>query len=213
MQVNPPPPPGQTPPPPPYASPIPSLPQYASPVPGGMIGTPRKRMRRGWIIWGIVVAVLAVLVMIGGAVAMVVSRTASSLDPVAEARTPGTATFVAEKETYDVLLVKERRQTARSASSFRCAVALADGRTISLDGSVQDVGTEVANTESIGRFDAVPGQTSVYCEADSDGNRFVVDTQSLLAKAALWILLGGVALLLLATGLILGGVFLKKPVT
>jgi hypothetical protein len=168
-------------------------------------------MRRGWIIWGIVLAVLAVLIIIGGAIAMVASRTASWLDPVAEARTPGTATFVAEKETYDVLLVEERHQTARSASSFRCVVTLADGRTIDLDGSVQAVSTEIANTDSIGQFDAVPGQTSVFCDADSNGNRFIVDTESLLAKAALWVLLGGVALLLIAAGLILGGVFLKKP--
>jgi hypothetical protein len=168
-------------------------------------------MRRGWIIWGIVLAVVAVLVIIGGGVAMVASRTASWLDPVAEARTPGTATFVAENETYDVLLIEERHASARSAASFRCVVTLADGRTIDLDGSVQDVSTEIANTESIGQFDAVPGATSVFCDADGGDNKFVVDTESLLAKAALWVLLGGVALLLVATGLILGGVFLKKP--
>ncbi|MDP2289601.1 MAG: hypothetical protein Q8M22_00335 [Actinomycetota bacterium] len=200
MQVNPPPPP-----PPPGGGPgAPSQIWGAAPKP------PKRRMRKGWIISGILVAVFGLLMLIGGAVASLISRTASSLDPVAEARTPGTATFEAKDATYDVLLVRRRADSFREASDFLCTVTLANGKVIELDGRFQAVSDQTANTESIGSFDAVPGHTSVFCDADGGDNRFVVDEESLLQRLSLWFILGGTGVLLLGTGMILGGVFLKK---
>ena len=168
-------------------------------------------MRKGWIVWGIVVAVVGLLITIGGGIALLISQTASSLDPVAEAHTPGTASFVAEAVTYKVLLVTGRRGPAASSATMVCQVTLADGTTITLDGSVQAVSTEAANTESIGSFDAVAGDTSVTCESSNDGVRFVVDEEGALDRVGTWVLLGGVIVLLAGVGLILGGVFMKKP--
>lgn len=184
-----------------------------------MSGTPlvpvpaRRRIRWKWVIVGIGVAVLGLAVTIGGAVASVVSRTSSTLDPVAEARTPGTARFEANDDSYLIFMVEGRRdRDARSPEDFECDVRLASERHIIIDGSDQDVVSEINNTISIGTFDAVAGPTTVTCEADGGDIRFVVDTESTAEKISLWIILGGVAVLLIGTGLILAGIFWKKPV-
>ena len=175
------------------------------------ITEPKPEMRRTWIKVGIVVAALGLIAVIGGGIGLLISRGISSLDPIAEARTPGTATFNAEDKSYDVLLVTGRREPGGSPEDITCEVTLADGRTVSLDGSAQSSSSEVANTESIGSFDAVPGQTSVYCEASATtGNKFVIDSDGLLDRIATLALIGGVVLLVIGAGLILGGVFWKK---
>lgn len=171
----------------------------------------RHRRRVGWIIAGVLLALFGLFVTLGAAVVTLVDKTASSLDPIAEARTPGTATFVAEDAEYEVLSVRRRTDSARSAASFRCEVTLADGRTISLDGSAQAVSVEAANTETIGSFDAVEGDTAVFCEADGGDNRFVVDKQSALGRWGLRLLVVGVVVLLAGVGLLLGGIFWTKP--
>ncbi len=168
-------------------------------------------MRKSWIIWGIVWAALGLLITIGGAVAEVVSRTSATTDPTAEARTPGTATFDAGDETYEIFIVHSRRdQDSRTAEAVVCDVELANGRNITIDGSKQNVSSEVNNTEKVGSFDAVSGETSVTCEADGIDIRFVIDSESLLDRIGIWIILGGVLLILVGAALILGGVFLKK---
>ena len=91
----------------------------------------RRRMRVSWIVWGILVAIGAIVVTIGAGVAILVDKTASAVDPEADARTPGTARLHAEKATYEVLLVRSRRDTtAASAGNVVCTVHLANERTI-----------------------------------------------------------------------------------
>jgi hypothetical protein len=165
----------------------------------------------GWIVGGVLVALFGLFVTLGGAVVTLVDKTVSSLDPIAEARTPGTATFVAEDAEYEVLSVRRRTDSARGAEDFECEVTLADGRTISLDGSVQAVSVAAANTETIGSFDAVAGETAVFCDADGGDNRFVVDKRGALGRWGMRLLLSGVVVLLAGTGMLLGGIFWKKP--
>lgn len=172
-----------------------------------------RRKRRVWMIWvGAAVAVLGLLSLIGGAVALGISRAASSIDPVAEAITPGTATFEAEDDTYEIFVVNGRRAADfRDAASFECAVTLADGRTMNIDGDVQDVSTEVGNTQSVGSFDAVPGATSVQCDAAGGNVKFIVDDEGTVAKIALIVILAGAGILLVGIGLLLLGIFWKRP--
>lgn len=181
-------------------------------VPGGTPPARTKKMRKGWIIGGIVMAVLGLLVVIGGAIALVVSRTASSLDPVAQGNMPGTTAFVAEAQKYDVMLVTSRRTSAEFSANVDCTVTLSDGSTLTLDGSRQAVATDVGNTQSIGSFTALAGPTQVFCAAGSADGRFIVDEESALAKIAIVVLFVGVGLLLLGIGLTLAGVFWKKAV-
>jgi len=171
----------------------------------------RRRRRVSWIIWGILIAVGTLALTIGAGVAILVDKTASAIDPEAEARTPGTARFDADKATYEVLLVRERRnRSPASAANVVCTVELANERTITLDGSRQGVSTVAANTATIGSFDAVAGQTDVTCEADGATVRFVVDKESAVGRIAHWLLLAGIAGLLVGIGLILGGIFWKR---
>ena len=173
----------------------------------------RRRIRWKWVVVGIGVALLGLAVTIGGAVASVVSRTSSSLDPIAEARTPGTARFDAADDSYLIFMARGRRDDdARTPEDFVCDVRLANERHIIIDGSDQAVVSEINNTISIGTFDAVAGPTTVTCEADGGDIRFVVDTESTAEKISLWIILGGVAVLLVGAGLVISGVFWKKPV-
>ena len=171
----------------------------------------RRRMRVSWIVWGVLFAVGALAVTIGAAVAILVDKTASALDSEAEARTPGTARFDADDATYEVLLVRSRHDTSPAAAgNVVCAVNLANERTITLGGSRQATSTEAANTATIGTFDAVAGQTAVTCDADGGEVRFVVDKVSTVGRIANWVLLAGIAALLAAAGLILGGIFWKR---
>lgn len=190
--------------------------QPFQPVPGPfipMMAPPvKKKIRWGMVITGIIIGVLGIVTMIGGAVASLASQTASSIDPIAEARAPGTATFTAEKATYNIMQVRERGES-RSVSGYRCTVTLADGRTIAIDGSRQSVSTESPGIQSIGSFDATPGPTSVHCENENGNTRFVVDDESAVERWLPYILGAGGALLFIAAGLILFGIFRKKTVT
>ncbi|MCE9621505.1 MAG: hypothetical protein K8R99_04065 [Actinomycetia bacterium] len=175
------------------------------------VAEPKPQMRRRWIIAGSVCAAVGVVALIAGGIMLLVSRASSTLDPVAESRTPGTATFTAENKEYDILLVTGRGEPAGSPEDFACEVTLADGRTFSIDGSSQSTSSEVGNTESVGSFDAVAGATSVFCETDgTTGNRFIIDTDGALARLSRLAFIAGGVLLAIGTGLILGGVFWKK---
>jgi len=175
-------------------------------TPGG-----RRRRRGSWIAWGILIAVGALVVTIGAGVAILVDKTASAIDPEAEARTPGTARLDADEATYEILLVRSRRDTsAASAGNVVCTVELADERTITVDGSHQTVGTDAGNTSTIGSFDAVAGPTAVTCDARGGEVRFVVDKVSSVGRIANWVLAGGIAGLLAGAGLVLGGIFWKR---
>ena len=171
-----------------------------------------KKIRWKLVIAGIIVAVIGVLTLVGGAVASIVSTTASSIDPVAEARSPGTATFTAKATTYDVTMVRERGESD-TASGYRCTVTLADGSTLQLDGSRQNVSTESPSMKSIGSFDAVAGPTSVFCENSNGSTRFIVDEESTADRLLPYLIGAGVGLLLIATAMILLGIFRKKTVT
>jgi hypothetical protein len=170
----------------------------------------RRRVRWRWIVSGVALIVVGLIGTIVAAITLTVTRTVSNIDPVAEARTPGAAVFDADDETYDVLFVRSRRDSGRESADFECEVTLADGRTIQLDGAVQGVSTDVANVQSIGSFEAVDGRTTVFCEADGGDNRFVVDDESTVGKVSLIVLIGAVVVLLLGTGLLVGGILWKR---
>ena len=153
---------------------------------------------------------IGLLLTIGGAIAMAVSRVSSSVDPVARGVTPGAATFTADEGTYDVLLTRRRGQDFREASDVRCVVTLADGSTVNINGAVQAVSESSGNVETVGSFDAVPGPTSVFCDAEGGAVSFVVDEESWLATLGLIVVLAGVGVLLLGVGVLLLGVFWKK---
>lgn len=192
----------------------PSVNPFPGPPPGQQlppIAPTQKKIRWKLVIAGIVLAVFGILTLIGGAVASLASQTSSSLDPVAEARSPGTATFTAEATTYNVMMVRGRGES-NSAAGYRCTVTLADGRTVELDGSRQSVSTESPGIKSIGSFDAVAGPTSVFCENDNGSTRFVVDDESTVDRLLPYILGAGGVLLFVATGMILLGIFRKKVV-
>ena len=193
-------------------------PQFGQPIDvfqpstGTVQRAPRRKVRLRWIIIGAILGVVAVLVLIGGAIMSLASRTASSLDPVAEARTPGTATFEAEATSYDILLVRGRGQDFREASDLTCQVTLADGKELEIDGRFQDVSERTANIETVGDFDAVAGTTSVFCEARGGEVRFVIDDESTLHRIGMLMVFGGVGGVVIAAVLILLGVFWKKTV-
>lgn len=174
------------------------------------IAEPKPQMRRSWIVAGIAVAVVGLVALIAGGIMLLISNAASQLDPVAEGRTPGTATFTAEDKEYDILLVSGRGEPAGNPEDMVCTITLADGRSVTVDGSKQSTTSEVANTESVGSFNAVPGETTVQCQASTTGNKFIIDTDGLLAKISTWALIGGGVMLAIGAGLILGGVFWKK---
>jgi len=171
----------------------------------------QRRIRVSWIVCGIVVALAALVVTIAAGIAIVVDKAASTLDPEAEARTPGTARLDAERATYEVLLVRSRRDTSTaSAANTVCTVELANEHTITLDGARQAVSTEAGSTSTIGSFDAVAGTTTVTCDAGDADLRFVVDKVSSVGRIANWVLFGGVAGLLAGAGLIVAGIFWKR---
>lgn len=182
------------------------------PTAGAPLRAPRRKVRLRWIIIGAILGVVAVLVLIGGGIMTLASRTVSSLDPIAEARTPGTATFEAEATSYDILLVRSRGDDFREASDVRCEVELANGELVQIDGRFQDVSERTANIETVGDFDAVAGSTSVYCEARGGELRFVIDDESTLHRIGMLMVFGGVGGLVVAAVLILLGVFWKKTV-
>jgi hypothetical protein len=148
--------------------------QHAFPAP-----PPKGRRRWGLLIAGIVAAIFGLIVLIGGAVVSMGAAAAVTLDPVAKARTPDVMTFDAETGRYDPFAVHERRKgSIGSAASFDCTVTLADGDEMTIDGAVQAVSEEVANTETIGSFTAVKGETTIECDAGREGEVFIVDKES-----------------------------------
>jgi len=169
-------------------------------------------MRVRWIVVGAILSVPAVVVLVVGGIMTLASRTASSLDPIAEARTPGTATFEAEDTSYDILLVRSRGEDFREADDVDCVVTLANAKVIEVDGQSQAVSEQSANIGTVGSFDAVAGTTTVYCEARGGDLRFVVDDESSLHRIGMLMVFGGVGGLLLGMGLIQMGVFWKKTV-
>ena len=167
-------------------------------------------MRVWWIVVGSILAVLALVVLIVGAVMMLASRTASSLDPLAEGRTPGVATFEASDESYDILLVRSRGDAFREAADVDCEVTLADGKVVKIDGQFQTVSESNGNVETVGTFDAIEGPTSVFCEARGGEVRFVIDDESTLHRIGLLMVFGGIGGLVVGCALVLLGIFWKK---
>jgi hypothetical protein len=171
----------------------------------------RPPRRWGFVIAGIVGAVLALLVLGGGFAVSMGATAALTLDPVGKARTPDVITFQAEKARYEIYAVHERRQNSiGSAASFECAVTLANDRVITIDGSVQAVSDEVANTQSIGSFKAVPGETVIDCDAGRNGETFIVDKESPWRQAGFIATIAGAVMLLLAAGAIVFGALSRR---
>jgi len=171
---------------------------------------PRPRMRKGWIVAGIIADVVAVVLLVGGAIAMAVGRTVSSIAPGAARVTPAPLSFDAEAATYEILLDRRPGDDFRESSDVQCSVQLADGRTLSIDGAVQAVAVSSNKLETVGSFDAIAGTTTVACEANGGSVRYVVDEESLISRIGLIVVLVGVGLLLAGVAAIMLGVFWKK---
>ncbi len=164
--------------------------------------------------WGVLLSVVGLVGVIGGAVAALVSRGAQTVDPVAEGVTPGSAQFDADAQEYEILLARRRRggQDEVRADEVVCDAALADGSTVRIDGNADLSSAQIGNTESVGIFDAVEGTTTVTCVAEGDQQiRFVIDEPSDVTRIALWIVGISVVVLLGGIGLFLLGLLWKRP--
>lgn len=159
---------------------------------------------------GIVVAVVGLLLAVGGAVAGAVEQTRSSADPIAEARTPGSLEFDAAAETYLVSISVDNAADVDSVSNTRCSIRRADGTSVDLDGGIQAIGETTGKVAKVGSFTAVPGATTVSCESARDGVRFFVDDESALHRYGTVAAIVGMVTLLAGAGLILLGVFTRK---
>lgn len=180
-----------------------------SPYPALQQAQPKRRW--GLLIAGIIGALLSLFLLIGGAVVSMGAAAVSTVDPVGKARTPDSITFDAERGRYELYALHERRKgSIGSAASYECTVTLANGKLIEIDGSVQTVSSEVGGTQSIGSFDAVPGETMIDCDAGRKGEVFIVDKESPWKQASLVVTLVGAGMLLLAAGAIVAGALWKR---
>ena len=181
------------------------------PYPAYQAAPPAPKRRWGLLIAGIVGAVFSVIVLIAGAVGSMGAAVVSTVDPVGKAKTPGSITFDADRGRYELYAVHERRGgSIGSGGSFDCEVTLANGKVIEIDGSVQTVLSEVGNTESIGAFNAVPGETVIRCDAGRNGETFIVDKESPWKQASLIATIVGAVMLMAAAGAIVAGALWKR---
>jgi hypothetical protein len=173
---------------------------------------PKGRRRWGVVVAGIVVGVLALAALVGGGVVEYSAAVESDIDPTAEGRTPGAVTFEAEAERYTVSVVNGRRRASGTglAGQTECEIVRSDGTRIGIDGSFQGVGSENGRVESVGRFDAVPGPTTVTCVSGDDEVRFIVDQVSDLERAGRILMFSGLGVGVLAAATILVGVFTRR---
>ena len=190
---------------------------YFQPSPAYPPPPPKPQRRWGLLIGGIVGAVLSLAVLVIAFIISITTSVASTIDPVAEARTPDVIKFDARAGNYDLYAVRKRGRVGKteksigSSANFECTVTLANGRTIAIDGSVQVVSEEAANTQTIGSFTAVPGETTVACDAGMDGEAYIVDEASAAKQASFYATLIGAALLLASAAAIVAGALWKKP--
>lgn len=176
---------------------------------------PRGRRRTWWIVWGVLLFTVGLVGVIGGAVAAMVSRGAQTIDPIAEGVTPGSTTFDADEQEYEILIARKRRsgQARVAADEVVCDVVLGDGSTVRVDGNADLSSAQIGNTESVGIFDAVAGTTSVTCVAEDDQDiRFIIDEPSDVTRVAMWVIGGSVIVLLAGLALFLLGIFWRRPV-
>ncbi len=161
---------------------------------------------------GIAIALIGLSGTIGGAVASVAARVASTVDPDAAGTTRAPVTFVTEERTYRIINVASRLGDRGSAATYRCEVTRADGTTVSIDGSTQAVAVDVGKTETVGAFDAVAGTTVVDCRTDGGlEGEFVVKADSPWARYGTILLVAGSVVLIAGAGCILLGVFTRTP--
>jgi len=169
------------------------------------------------LIGGIAGATLSLAVLVVAFVISITTAVASTVDPVAEARTPEAIKFDAHAGEYDLYAVRKRGRVGKSerslgsSANFECTVTLANGRTIEIDGSVQAVSEESANTQSIGSFTAVAGETTVACDAGRDGEAYIVDEASTAKQAGFYATVVGAVLMLISAAAIVAGALWKKP--
>jgi hypothetical protein len=173
---------------------------------------PQGRRRWGLMVLGIAVAAVGLVALIGGAVAGAIDQTRSSADPIAESRTPQPLVFDAENETYLVSISGERFGADVSiVSNTRCTIEQSDGSTAELNGAVQAIGETTGNIAKVGSFEGFPGETTVTCVSSRQDVRFFVDDEGDLHRYGTIALLVGAVIALAGTGLILVGVFTRKP--
>lgn len=161
---------------------------------------------------GIAIALIGLSCMIGGALASVAARVASTVDPDATGTTRAPVTFVTEERTYRIINIASRLGDRGSAAAYRCEVTRADGTTVSIDGSTQAVAVDVGKTETVGAFDAVAGTTVVECRTDGGlEGEFVVEADSPWDRYGTILLVAGSVVLIAGAGCILLGVFTRTP--
>jgi hypothetical protein len=172
------------------------------------------RRRRGWIIWGALLTIVGLGTTIVAAAVVVVGRGVGSIDPIAESTTPGELSFDAGEQKYEIMLVRRRGDNRVIAEEVRCEVRFADGTSRTVDGDAGATTTRIANTEVVGEFDAIEGDTTVSCVAEDDQRiHFVVDEPSEVVDVALIVLFVAIGVLLIGVALFVGGILWKRPVT
>jgi hypothetical protein len=176
---------------------------------GGEPAPEHRRSSGSWflIIGGGLVALMGLLAIAGGLVGIFVDRN-MVLSSIAEARTPGAATFTANDGDYRIFNASTRR--AADGARLSCVVTLADERTLTVEGVTREKSATASFTDELGSFTAVAGTTKVFCTSNTSSKRFVIDNISSLGAISRWAVYLGVPLFFLGLALPLGGKLLKK---
>lgn len=161
---------------------------------------------------GVLIGLVGLAATVAGAIGTVAYDQWARTDPTAEGTMPGRVQFDAHDATYEILLTRRRGANLESeASRTSCDVELADGRVVSIDGRFQAVSVSGGGTATVGSFDAVPGPTVVRCRGADEGRRFVVDAVSTSERWLSRSMWGGVIVLAVGVGILLLGLFWRRP--
>jgi len=161
---------------------------------------------------GILVAVIGLALLVGGAIGGAIEQTRSNADPEAEGRTPGSLTFLADNDTYRVSVEDELAGSDPSliSANVACTVTLADASTVELGGAMQMFSETTGNIASVGSFEAIEGETTISCTASDNDVRFFVDAETALQRLGTAALIAGFVVGSIGAVLILLGVFTRK---
>lgn len=170
--------------------------------------------KAGAIVGAALLGVLALGLIVGGAIALVSEQALRTVDNAAEGRIPETVTFDAEEGRYGVVLFVTA--TESEANDTRCDVALANESRTSFRGDVQAISVS-GKSKSVGEFEAVPGRTEVSCrfvERDNDlsSQRFAVAKIREGWRTGALVVIGvGVVVLLLGLWVLFRGLLGGRP--
>lgn len=182
-----------------------------APAPRRRVTTVRNVRR---IKFGVGLAVIALVLVVVGALLQVGALGSQVLDPTARGDIGETVTFEAEARRYDLILNRTELDlidvVERAVARTVCDLTLADGSTATVRGSRQVISTDTGLGASIGYFDAVAGTTTVRCDHNVStgvllGGYTVAESKQSLTVASLVMILTGVLIGIAASMVIVSG--------